>query len=114
MKYIVAAISIFTLGAASPETITVKVTAYCPCPICCGKHSNGITATGTTAYKKGVAVDPTFIPLGSRLDIPGYGNWIKADDTGGKIKENHIDIRFQNHQQAKTYGTKYLKIRIWK
>lgn len=91
-----------------------EVTAYCSCEICCGSHSDGITATGRDASLMGVAVDPKLIPFGSRLDIPDYGTWVLADDVGGAIKGKHIDIRFKTHQEALNWGVKKLKIRIWK
>lgn len=94
--------------------MTVIVTAYCACSICCGASADGKTATGRSAALKGVAVDPKLIPLGSRLDIPGYGNWQLADDVGGAIKGKHIDIRFKTHKEAKKWGTRKLKIRVWK
>jgi len=100
--------------------LMVKVTAYCPCKICCGRWADGKTAYNRDAFKAGVAVDPKVIPLGSHLDIPGYdrgpngnGSWILADDVGNSIKGKHIDIRFKTHQEALDWGSKYLKIRVW-
>ena len=100
------------------------VTAYCPCSICCGKNANGTTATGRDANLPGVAVDKSVIPLGSHLDIPGYprtngtstypGAWILADDTGRLIKGFKIDVRFETHSEAKAWGKKKLKVRVWK
>lgn len=104
------------------------VSAYCPCSICCGKHANGRTATGRNASLPGVAVNNTTIPLGSRLDIPGYtrtngtskaaGAWILADDVGGKIKGNKIDVRFKTHEEAIRWagkkGYRRLRVRVWR
>lgn len=95
------------------KRITVTATAYCPCPVCCGTNSDGKTATMRDASLSGVAVDPKTIPLGSRLDIPGYGNWQLADDTGSAIKGNKIDVRFNDHQKAKEWGVKTITIRVW-
>ena len=101
--------------------IIVTATAYCPCEKCCGAGSPGITATGTSAYTAGVAVDPTVIPKGSRIDIPGYargknknGSWIPADDVGGAIKGNRIDVRMRTHEEALRWGRKRIKIRVWR
>jgi 3D (Asp-Asp-Asp) domain-containing protein len=91
--------------------ITVKVTGYCPCSIC--TDGDGITATGTTAWRKGVAVDPLYIRQDARIDIPGYGNWVLADDVGGAIKKHHIDVRFVTHWEAKQWGTQWLRVRVW-
>jgi uncharacterized protein YabE (DUF348 family)/3D (Asp-Asp-Asp) domain-containing protein len=55
--------------------------------------SYGITASGAPLTKGIVAVDPSVIPLGTRLYIPGYGFAI-AGDTGGGIEGNKIDLGF--------------------
>ena len=109
------------LYASEPNTMRVIATAYCPCRICCGRHADGKTATGRSAWLAGVAVDPSAIPLGLHLDIPGYnrgpnknGSWIRADDTGSAIKGNIIDVRFKTHQEAVQWGRKSITVRIWR
>lgn len=102
-------------GGSEPAAVWMRVTAtgYCPCAIC--TDGDGITATGRSALgTDGVAVDPSVIGLGSRLDIPGYGAWVLADDTGRLVKGAKIDLRFQRHEIAKKFGVKILRIRVWK
>ncbi|HLF72053.1 MAG TPA: ubiquitin-like domain-containing protein [Dehalococcoidia bacterium] len=53
----------------------------------------GITASGRPLVRGIVAVDPSVIPLGTRLWIPGYGFAIAAD-TGGGIIGNMIDLGY--------------------
>lgn len=116
MKYLAITLltgTVFAFGY-TPEHRTVKVTAYCQCEKCCQGFADGKTATMRDAGLPGVAVDKHLIPLGSRLDIPGYGNWQLADDVGGKIKGDHIDVRFNSHEEAKAWGVKFLKIRVWR
>lgn len=87
-----------------------KISAYCHCSKCCGK-SNGITATGTkVAANRTIAVDPRIIPLGSKVVIDGH-TYI-AEDTGGNIKGNRIDIYFSSHQEALNWGIKYKDVNI--
>lgn len=47
-------------------------------------------------YYRSVAVDPSLIPLGSRVYVPAYrsisGGWFTAQDTGGAIIGHHIDV----------------------
>ncbi|CEO89826.1 3D domain-containing protein [Syntrophaceticus schinkii] len=89
-------------------TLTVTVTAYCPCPICCGK-SDGITSSGTLAKKQQtIAVDPDVIPIGSEVYLEGLGTFI-AEDTGGAIKGNRIDIFMEDHNQALLFGIQEIK-----
>lgn len=86
-----------------------KITAYCPCELCCGKWSDGLTYTGTVATEdKTIAVDPTVIPLGSTVEINGV-EYI-AEDIGGAIKENRIDVFFENHKDALEWGVQYHNI----
>lgn len=87
----------------------VLATGYCPCPICCGKYSSGYTAIGLKAGYGVIAVDPKYIPLRTKILIPGYGVAI-AGDTGRKINNNHIDIGFDNHIDALRYGVRYIRI----
>lgn len=53
----------------------------------------GITATGVPVDRGIIAVDPSVIPLGTRLYIPGYGYGVAAD-TGGGIRGNMIDLGY--------------------
>jgi uncharacterized protein YabE (DUF348 family)/3D (Asp-Asp-Asp) domain-containing protein len=53
----------------------------------------GITASGVPVTKGIVAVDKKFIPLGTRLYVPGYG-FAVAGDTGGGIVGNMIDLGY--------------------
>jgi 3D (Asp-Asp-Asp) domain-containing protein len=64
------------------RTLTVVATAY---------TLRGTTATGIPVGPGIVAVDPTVIPLGTRMTIPGYGEAVAAD-TGGAIKGLRIDV----------------------
>jgi uncharacterized protein YabE (DUF348 family) len=52
-----------------------------------------VTATGTGVYRGIIAVDPSVIPLGTRMWIPGYGYGLAAD-TGGAITGNIIDLGY--------------------
>lgn len=97
----------------NPIILIMIVTAYCPCSKCCGKWADGRTATGRDAYTRGVAVDRSRIPLGSRLSIPGYGQRVLADDVGGAIKGNRIDVRFNIHKAALKWGRRTLRVTVW-
>lgn len=94
------------------------VTAYCACEKCCGKTPDdpwyGITATGTRATEgRTVAVDPRVIPLGGTIYFEGpnglVGGYI-AEDTGGAIKGNRIDLYFDSHEDALEWGVRELEV----
>lgn len=89
----------------------VSATAYtASCTGC-----SGITATGINLHTnpglKVIAVDPSVIPLGSKVWVEGYGNAI-AGDTGGAIKGNKIDLFMANKSDALSFGRKQVKVRI--
>ena len=100
---------------------TFKVTAYCSCMICCEENalnrpvdSNGNTivygSTGevlTPQYS--IAVDPRVIPYGTEV-VFNNGNTYKAQDCGGAIKENRIDLYFSDHQSALNWGVQYHEV----
>ena len=86
------------------------LTAYCPCAKCCG-NSNGITASGTKAKQgRTVAVDPRYIPYGTEIIIDGQ-TYI-AEDCGGSIKGNRLDIYFDSHREALSFGKQTKIVRI--
>ena len=88
------------------------MTAYCPCSRCCGK-SDGITATGTRATAgRTIAVDPRQIPYGTKVIIDGH-TYI-AEDCGGGIKGNRIDVFFSSHQEALRFGVQYKEVKMLK
>jgi 3D (Asp-Asp-Asp) domain-containing protein len=72
-------------------------------------NGQGITASGKEVRKGYVAVDPSVIPLGTEFHTEEYGI-LKAEDTGGRIKGNRIDIFAGNRQDGLI---KALKIRGW-
>ena len=85
------------------------LTAYCACKKCCGEYSNGITATGTVATAgRTIAVDPNVIPYGTEVVI--NGNTYVAEDCGGAIKSNRIDIYFDTHSEALQFGVQYANV----
>jgi 3D (Asp-Asp-Asp) domain-containing protein len=86
------------------------LTAYCSCAKCCGK-SDGITATGTLAKQgRTIAVDPRYIPYGTEVIIDGV-TYI-AEDCGGVIKGDRIDVFFSSHEQALSFGRQTKIVRV--
>lgn len=80
-----------------------KLTFYCACSSCSGGYGAG-TATGTRCTEgRTIAVDPRVIPLGSKVYIEGFGDFI-AEDTGGAIKGNKIDIYLSDHDRCYELG----------
>jgi 3D (Asp-Asp-Asp) domain-containing protein len=69
------------------------------------------TASGMKAQRGVVAVDPSVIPLGTRVHVEGYGNAIAAD-TGSAIKGNRIDLCFDTLEECLSYGRRRVKVTI--
>lgn len=82
-----------------------KITHYCPCSICNGGWSGTAWAGGVTPGQT-IAVDPNVIPKLSWVYIDGYG-LRRAEDCGGGIKGNHIDLAVSSHSEAYRLGVVY-------
>lgn len=94
--------------------IRVTATAYDNCPICTGKTKDhpafGITSSGVPATPdRTIAVDPQVIPIGTWVYIEGLGVY-RAEDTGGAIRGNRIDIFMPTHEEALNFGIQELDV----
>ena len=89
--------------------VDFTATAYCACFECCGK-TDKVTASGKRATANHtIAVDTDVIPFDTVVEIQGMGTYV-AEDKGKKIKENKIDIYFDDHQEADKFGRQKVKI----
>lgn len=86
-----------------------KISHYCcePYKHICG-DGKGLTRTGIPVHPGLISVDPNVIPLGSIVMIDGT-EYI-AEDTGGMIKGNKIDMAVQTHQEALNLGVYYTDV----
>lgn len=99
---------------ASKQAIDIKATAYAPGPQCNDQWGSK-TYLGTQIRPGVIAVDPRVIPLGSRVFIKfpdGHGVYAIAEDTGGAIKGNRIDVAKWSMDEAKDFGIQYVKVYI--
>lgn len=90
-------------ASSGVRSLTVHATAYA---------LPGRTASGRSVGWGVVAVDPSVIPLGSRLAIPGYGMGVAAD-TGGAIIGARIDVWFPTVAQALEWGTRTVTVTVY-
>jgi len=93
------------------KVITMVATGYDPSPASNGGNRSGRGATGLKVGHGVVAVDPKFIPLGTRLYIEGYG-YAVAGDTGSAIKGNRIDLGHDTRQGANRFGRKAVQVHV--
>ncbi|MDU5377137.1 3D domain-containing protein, partial [Peptoniphilus lacydonensis] len=97
-------------GKSAKKVIVMQATAYDP-------TAGSTTATGTRARVGSVAVDPKVIPLGSKLYIESmdgfqsYG-YATAEDTGGAIKGNRIDLFYGSNREANNFGRRNVKVYV--
>jgi 3D (Asp-Asp-Asp) domain-containing protein len=91
-----------TLASAGRRTIVVSSTGY---------SLPGHTSTGIPVGHGVVAVDPSVIPLGTRITIPGYGEGVAAD-TGGGVRGADIDLWFPTLAAARAWGRKTVTITL--
>ena len=88
----------------------MRCSAYCPC--CdCSEGYNYSTCTGTRAEEgRTIAVDPDVISLGSKVMIDG--KIYIAEDCGGLIKGDKIDIFFVNHEDVDEFGVQDCEVYV--
>ncbi|MDT8903688.1 3D domain-containing protein [Anaeroselena agilis] len=85
----------------------MEATAYLPTD----GSGEGITASGLAARHGIVAVDPSVIPLGTRVYVPGYGLALAAD-TGGAIIGHRIDLCIEDYDAAWAFGRQMVKVYV--
>jgi 3D (Asp-Asp-Asp) domain-containing protein len=91
-----------TVVPAAGQTLTVSASGYA---------LQGQTASGVGVGWGIVAVDPSVIPLGTRLTIPGYGEGVAAD-TGSAIQGLAIDLWFPTEAQALAWGRRTVTVTL--
>ncbi|KGP93031.1 peptidoglycan-binding protein [Pontibacillus chungwhensis BH030062] len=94
------------------KTFTATATAYTAnCAGC-----SGITATGVDLKanpdQKVISVDPDVIPLGSTVWVEGYG-YATAEDIGGSIYGNAIDVFIPDYEEAIQWGRKSVTVKVY-
>ncbi len=112
--------AIAAVPAPQPRTHTMRmrVTAYCACSRCCGKHADGKTASGRSVRTNGgmfVAADTRILPFHTRVSIPGYysGAPVPVLDRGKAIKGHRIDVFFADHEVARRWGVRDLDVTVY-
>jgi 3D (Asp-Asp-Asp) domain-containing protein len=110
-----------SLAAVAREPASVGSTVLAPAAVTAGSRLltvvatgyalPGRTASGIPVGPGVVAVDPSVIPLGTRLSIPGYGQGVAAD-TGGAIRGARIDLWFSSHAEALAWGRRTVTISV--
>lgn len=97
------------------QVLDVKATAYSTEG---WSHENKFTKIGTVCRVGAIAVDPKVIPLGTRMYVtsPDGESWIYgtavAEDTGGAIKGNRIDLYFNTQEECVNFGVRAAKVYI--
>jgi len=97
-----------------------RITAYCPCEICCGNWAKDrpidedgkqlvYTASGDLAVEcMTIAADTSILPFGTEVIIDDVRYIVQ--DRGKAIKNNRIDVYFENHQDALEFGVQYKEV----
>ncbi len=98
-------------SAESSGTVSLgrfKLTAYCPC-YQCSKGWGRMTSSGKIAQPHHtIATDPSVIPEGTVVMI--NGERYVAEDIGGGVNGNHIDIFYESHSVALDFGVQYAEV----
>lgn len=102
-----------TGGYQNWKRMNVESTGYSLISDELGSDGSPSTATGTypTAGRT-IAVDPRVIPYGTKVYIPAFNNTFIAEDTGGAIKGNKIDIYFNHGNEARQWGRRTIEVYV--
>ncbi len=104
-------IQLASRGEESGKEVYVNSTAYtASCNGCSGRTATGIDLKANPNAKV-IAVDPSFIPLGTKVYVEGYG-YAVAGDTGGSVKGQKIDVFFSSKAEAYRWGNRQVMIKI--
>ena len=100
------------------RVLLMRVTAYSPDHRSCGEFADGQTATLHSVWTNGmrlVAADPTVLPYGTMLTVPGYAGdeIVPVLDCGGAIKGARLDVLYPTHERARQWGVQDLRVVIW-
>jgi 3D (Asp-Asp-Asp) domain-containing protein len=85
------------------KTMNVVAAAY---------TGHGTTSTGQKPMWGTIAVDPRVIPYGTKIYIPAFNKVFIANDSGGAIKGNKIDIFMNSKKECYNWGRKTIEIQI--
>ncbi|MFS0749666.1 ubiquitin-like domain-containing protein [Oceanobacillus sp. 1P07AA] len=98
-------------SSSNGETITMKASAFTSsCSGCSGVTATGINLSSNPNMKI-IAVDPSVIPLGTKVHVEGYGEAV-AGDTGGNIVGNRIDVHVPSSSDAYAWGVRTVEVTI--
>ena len=112
-KATVTKVSSPSTSSSSAEEYHVTATAYTSgCNGCTGKTATGINLRANPNAKV-IAVDPSFIPLGTKVYVEGYG-YATAADTGGAVSGKKIDVFVPSTADAYSWGVKTVKIKVFR
>ena len=98
-----------------------KTTAYCACVRCCGiwsaehpsRGEDYVQRTASGAVPEAgrtIAADWDVLPKGTQVVIEG--NTYTVEDTGSGVDGNHIDVFFDNHEEARAWGLRYCEVEM--
>lgn len=97
------------------HVVRMRTTGYCACRKCCGKFSDGKTASN---HK--IRMGDTFVAadkyyrFDTEMIVPGYNadRTVSVQDRGRVIKGNRLDLYFDSHRQAQKWGVQYLDVLV--
>lgn len=87
-----------------------KITYFCPCEECSGQWGRQTYSGATARSGHTVAVDPDVFDIGSKILIDGIV--YTAEDVGGGVQGDHVDIFVDTHEETLEGGVKYKDVKV--
>ncbi len=96
--------------AMTTNLLTIIVTAYCHCAICCGEAGQP-TASGVMPVVGRTIAAPRSLPYGSLVSLPGIGTR-RVEDRPSRRYGSRYDLFMKSHKEAKKFGIRRMKATI--
>lgn len=97
-------------GATLIDMGECKITYFCPCEECSGQWGRQTYSGKTARSEHTIAVDPDVFDIGRRVMI--YGKIYTAEDIGGGVRGDHMDIFVDTHQETLEGGVRYTDVKV--
>ena len=89
----------------------MRVAAYCPCRVCCGRWADSVTASGHLAVEgESIAADPALFAMGACVWLRGPGRRT-VQDTGSAVVGLRLDLFYESYDRARECGVQWQEAR---
>jgi len=100
------------MGEGMTNLTTLTLTAYCACSLCCGKHADGITASGVRPQANLTAA-MNGVPFGTRVYVHELRGTFVVQDRMAPRFPGRLDIYHDTHTEALRFGIRTNRVQFF-